>query len=91
MTCIVVGPSWWQLALGALKGLIGGRVRSYEHVLVWGRKEVLQRLREQAVAEGWDDVINVRMDTAIILMNGQNNPSNKRGTLEIFAYGTGIK
>jgi len=91
MACLVVGPSWWQLFIGALKTIIGGRVKSYERILTWGKKEALQRLREQAVAEGWDDVINVRIDTAIILQVRQQDPGNKRGTLEIFAYGTGVK
>ena len=48
----------------------------------------MQRLREQAQAAGWQDVLNVRIDTAEM-----TPPSNPKGTkaVEIFAYGTGIK
>ena len=62
-------------------GLVGG-------VISVGRAEAKQRLREQARAAGWQDVLNVRIDTAEM-----TPPSNPKGTkaVEIFAYGTGIK
>ena len=54
-----------------------------------GRAEAVQRLRENAVANGWDDVINVRIDTSELgSKGGSKNPIK---AVEIFAYGTGVK
>ena len=50
----------------------------------------MQRLREQAEAQGWDEVINVRIDTSSMTPQSQNNKNTVRG-VEIFAYGTGIR
>jgi len=55
-------------------------------VLAWARKEALQRLREQARAKGFDNVINVRLDTSEIQSSKGRNTA-----IEILAYGTGIK
>ena len=48
----------------------------------------MQRLREVAINEGWDEVINVRIDTSPM-----TPASQKKGlkAVEVFAYGTGIK
>ena len=72
----VYSPSHWQLLIAWINQLFGGRA------------EAKQRLREQAQAAGWQDVLNVRIDTAEM-----TPPSNPKGTkaVEIFAYGTGIK
>jgi uncharacterized protein YbjQ (UPF0145 family) len=48
----------------------------------------MQRLRENALAAGWDEVINVRIDTAD--MTPQGMPTRVKG-VEVFAYGTGIR
>ena len=53
-----------------------------------GRAEAMQRLRENAVASGWDDVINVRIDTSDMAPQGSQS---KVKAVEVFAYGTGVK
>jgi len=85
---VSVGPSWWQFGLAGLKKIIGGRIHVFDRVLEFGRREALQRLREVAQSEGVDHVINVRLDTANIVVNKGGN--SKTGALEIFAYGTGV-
>ena len=50
----------------------------------------MQRLREQAESDGWDEVINVRIDTASMTPQSSNGKNTVRG-VEIYAYGTGIK
>ena len=55
------------------------------------RAEVLQRLREQALGEGWNEVINVRVETSMVMNKVKGGQQNKLGTLEFVAYGTGVK
>ena len=48
----------------------------------------MQRLRERAVTDGWDDVINVRIDTSDMAPQGAQKSVK---AVEVFAYGTGVK
>ena len=85
---IVFSPSHWQLMIAWINQIFGGRIDVLHRVISVGRAEAKQRLREQAQAAGWDDVLNVRIDTA------EMTPASKpKGTkaVEVFAYGTGIK
>jgi len=83
---IIMSVSWWQKLVGGLKTIFGGQVETWDRVLAWARKEALQRLREQARAKGFDNVINVRLDTSEIQSSKGRNTA-----IEILAYGTGIK
>ena len=85
---IVFSPSHWQLMIAWINQVFGGRIDVLHRVISVGRAEAKQRLREQAQAAGWDDVLNVRIDTAEM-----TPPSKPKGTkaVEVFAYGTGIK
>ena len=91
MTNITVSPSWWQLFIGGIKSIFGGQVQSYDKVLAYGRAEVMQRLREQALGEGWSEIINVRVETSMVMNKVKGGQQNKIGTLEFLAYGTGIR
>lgn len=88
MANISVGTSWWQTMIGGLHSIIGGNITLYDRVLTYGRKEALQRLREQALQQGWDNVINVRLETARIVSGKRDS---KGSAYEILAYGTGVK
>ena len=91
MTNITVAPSWWQLFIGGIKSIFGGQIQSYDKVLAYGRAEVMQRLREQALGEGWSEIINVRVETSMVMNKVKGGQQNKIGTLEFLAYGTGIR
>ena len=85
-TGVVFGPSHWHLLIGWFNNLIGGSIDIFQKVVSAGRAEAMQRLRENAVANGFDDVINVRIDTSDMAPQG-----GKGGVRagEVFAYGTG--
>ncbi len=85
---MVYGPSHWFLLRGWLNNLIGGPIDIFQKVISAGRAEAMQRLREQAVAHGFDDVINVRIDTSDMAPQGAQRSIK---AVEIFAYGTGVK
>lgn len=84
----VFGPSHWHLLIASFNNLFGGSVTIFQKVISAGRAEVMQRLRENAKADGWDEVINVRIDTAD--MTPQGGQRGVKG-VEVFAYGTGIR
>ena len=83
---VVMSPSWFQLLIAGIYKLIGGNVNTLTGIFDWARREVLQRLREKAWNEGFDDVINLRIETSMISKN-----TDKQASMEIVAYGTGIK
>ncbi len=85
---IVFAPSHWQLLIAWINQIFGGRIDVVHRVISVGRAEAKQRLREKAQSLGWDDVLNVRIDTAE--MTPASNPKGTKA-VEIFAYGTGIK
>ncbi len=87
-TGVVFGPSHWHLLIGWFNNLTGGSIDIFQKVVSAGRAEAMQRLRERAVANGWDEVINVRIDTSDMAPQGAKN--SVKG-VEIFAYGTGVK
>jgi len=89
MANVVSAPSHWQLFIARIKSIFGGNIKHLDLMLDWGRSESLQRLREQASELGFDDIINLRMETSTISMN--NGGQKKGGSVEILAYGTGIK
>ena len=91
MSNITVSPSWWQLFLGSIRSIFGGNIVSFDKVLAYGRSEVMQRLREQAIGEGWEEVVNVRVETSMVMNKVRGGKQNKMGTLEFLAYGTGIR
>ncbi len=83
---VVMSPSWWQILVGKISSMFGGRIDVLTNTFDWARREVLQRLREKAWDEGYDDVINLRIDTSMISAN-----TEKQAAMEIIAYGTGIR
>lgn len=89
MANVTMGASWAQVFFAGFKSLIGGKIDSYKKVLTHGRNEALQRLREQAIAQGWSEVINVRIETSSIMANVDKGKQG--GFFEVIAYGTGIK
>tara|TARA_B100000315_G_C14400868_1_gene506415 strand:- start:138 stop:794 length:657 start_codon:yes stop_codon:yes gene_type:complete len=87
-TGVVFGPSHWHLLIGFLNNMIGGSIDIFQKVVSAGRAEAMQRLRESAIDNGWDDVINVRIDTSDMAPQGGQGGIK---AVEVFAYGTGVK
>ena len=85
-TCVVMSPSWFQILVGKISSIFGGRIEVLTATFDWARREVLQQLREKAWDEGYEDVINLRIETSKISAN-----TDKNAAIEIVAYGTGIR
>lgn len=86
---VVMSPNYFQLTIGGLWSLIGGNIGTYDPVLAWARREALQRLKEVAGQEGWDTVINMRMETTRLA--AASSGGKGMSGIEILMYGTGIK
>lgn len=85
---VVVSLDYFKRIIAGLRGLIGGRVKTYEPLLDRAHREAVLRMSENAKARGYDAVINVRLETSRLA----NARKDGRGTagVEMLAFGTAI-
>lgn len=86
---VVMSPSWIQIFAGWFRSLFGGRINTFSKLLDWARSEAKQRLIEQLEASGFDEVINVRFETATLTKS--KGREDKTTGFEILVYGTAVK
>jgi uncharacterized protein YbjQ (UPF0145 family) len=86
---VVISIDYFKKISAMLRNLVGGRVRVYESLLDRGRREALLRMKEEAMAWGATQVVNVRLETATI--GGRSGGNTDPGSVEVIAYGTGIR
>lgn len=86
---VVVSLDYFKRVIAGLRGIIGGRVKTYEPLLDRARREALLRMTESAKNKGYDAVINVRLETSRLA----NSTGNGKGTagVEMLAFGTAVK
>ena len=89
MASVVMSPSWVQMWIGGIMSLFGGQINVYTKVVDWARREAKQRLREQVSEAGFDEVVNMRIETTVMSKN--NGGKDKTAGVEILVYGTAIK
>ncbi|MGB3296965.1 MAG: heavy metal-binding domain-containing protein [Phormidesmis sp.] len=84
---VVVANDYFKTFSAGLRNLVGGRMLGYESLLDRARREALLRMKEEAIAWGASQVVNVRFETANI--SGQSNQQS--GCVEVMAYCTAIR
>jgi uncharacterized protein YbjQ (UPF0145 family) len=89
MGSTVVSLDYFKRFIAGLRGIFGGRIAAYESLLDRGRRESLLRMREEAIASGFDAVINVRLETST-LARANSNGKGVAG-VEVLAFGTAVK
>ena len=89
MANVVMSPSWVQMWIGGIMSLFGGQINVFTKVVDWARREAQQRLREQVAEEGFDEVINMRIETTMLTTT--RGGKDKTSGVEILAYRTAIK
>jgi len=89
MSNVVMSPSWVQLWIGGIMSLFGGQINVFTKIVDWARREAKQRLREQVAAAGFDEVINMRIETTV--MSRTSGGKDRTAGVEILVYGTAIK
>ncbi len=85
---VVISIDFFKKFVAGLRGLIGGRMRSYESLLDRARREAILRMKEEALQLGAKMIVNVRIETASI--NKNSNSKQSVGSVEVVAYGTAI-
>ncbi len=85
---VVISVDYFKRFLAGLRGLFGGRIKSYETLMDRARREALLRLKEQADARGYHALINVRLYTSRLANSRQ---SEGTAGLEVLAAGTGLR
>lgn len=86
---IVISLDYFKRVIAGLRGLIGGRIKTYEPLLERARREALLRMTESARAQGYDAVFNVRLETSR-LANARRDGKGTAG-VEMLAFGTAVK
>ena len=86
MGSVVVSHDYFKRFLARLRGIVGGRIRSYEPLLDRARREAILRMKEQAISRGHSAVVNVRLETSRLASSKKGG----KGTagVEMLAYGT---
>ena len=83
----VISVDYFKRLLAALRGIVGGRIKSYESLLDRARREAVLRMKE--MARGADEIVNVRIETTSI-SKGATNRNKSVSTVEALAYGTAV-
>ena len=88
MGSVVISLDYFKRFLAGLRGIVGGRIKSYESLLDRARREALLRLKQRAIESGCHAVVNVRLETSR-LANARSNGQGTAG-VEVLAFGTGL-
>jgi len=86
---IVISLDYFKRVIAGLRGLVGGRIKTYEPLLERARREALLRMTESAREQGFDAIFNVRLETSR-LANATRDGNGTAG-VEMLAFGTAVK
>ena len=86
---VVISLDYFKRVIAGLRGLIGGRIKTYEPLLDRARREAILRMIEDARSQGYDAVFNVRLETSR-LASGSRDGKGIAG-VEMLAFGTAVK
>ena len=86
---VVVSHDYYKRVVATLRKLVGGRIREYEPLLARARREALLRMTNRAIEQGFDHIVNVRIETARLASSRRDG----KGTVgvEVVAYGTALE
>lgn len=86
---VVISLDYFKRVIAGLRGIVGGRIKTYEPLLDRARREAYLRMVESARNDGYDAVFNVRIETSR-LANAAGNGQGTAG-VEMLAFGTAVK
>lgn len=84
---VVVSLDYFKRVIAGLRGIVGGRIKTYEPLLERARREALLRMVESARSQGYDAVFNVRLETSRLA----NAHGEGTAGVEMLAFGTAVK
>ena len=83
---VVISVDYFKRIVAGLRGIVGGRLTSYESLLERARREAILRMKETAKDMGANMVVNVKLETASI----SKGKKQQVGSVEVYAYGTAL-
>ena len=86
---VCVSIDYFKRFTAGLRFLFGGRVSAYETIIDRARREAILRMKERAVAHGYEAIICVRVETARIASS--RNDGKGTAAMEVVAYGTAVR
>lgn len=86
---VVISLDYFKRFIAGLKAFVGGRITTYEPLLDRARREALLRMKNAARAQGYDTVVNVRLETSCLARASSNNGGVSG--IEILAFGTAVR
>ncbi len=85
---VVISVDYFKRFVSTLRILTGGRIPGYEVLLSRARRAAVLRMKKEAIGQGADGIINVRIETSR-LANGRGDDGI--AGVEVLAYGTAIR
>ena len=86
---VVVSVDYFKRFVAGLRGIFGGRIRTYEPLLDRARREAIVRMLEAARDAGHDAVVNVRIETSRTA-NADDARQQPTAGVEMLAFGTAL-
>ena len=86
---VVISLDYFKRVIAGLRGIVGGRIKTYEPLLERARREAMLRMIEDARRDGYDAIFNVRLETSR-LANSRRDGKGTAG-VEMLAFGTAVK
>ncbi len=83
----VISVDHFKRFAAGLKGIVGGRIGSYESLFERARREAIIRMKQAARREGGHIVLNVKLDTTRIYAGSRGGTVS----VEAIAYGTAYR
>lgn len=75
----VIASDYFKNFISAFRKFFGGEMKSYNSMMDRARRETLLRLKERALAEGYNAICNVRLEPADV--GGSSVVSKKAGVM----------
>ena len=88
---VTIASDYLKNFLAALRKLIGGHVKSDQTLVDRARREALLRMCEEAWAEGYNGVCNVRIVSADIGGNAHSKTNKGSAMVTVLASGTAYR
>lgn len=82
----VIATDYLKSFLGHLRGIFGGEMRSYGTLLERARRETVLRIVEQARAQNYNAICNLRLETADV--GGNTGSIKKKGAIMVAILGS---
>ncbi len=86
---VVISVDYFKRIAAGLRNFFGGKVTAYESLLDRARREAILRMKEAALREGAQLIINTRLATSSI--SGMKGNNRGVACVEIYAYGTALQ